>query len=77
VNIELGHRFSRVAELRTLGKPAAYVIASVNTRGNTSFAGAGLSWKIIAGWIYARPEIGIVIHDGPRAGYRRAGGTRS
>jgi lipid A 3-O-deacylase len=42
------------------------VLASVNTRGDTSFAGAGLSWKLGDGSIYARPEIGVIVHDGPR-----------
>jgi lipid A 3-O-deacylase len=45
------------------------VIASVNTQGDTSFVGGGLSWKIgISGPLYVRPGIGVVVHDGP--GYR-------
>lgn len=64
-DIQLGYRFAQLDALRFLGRPAPYAIASVNTRGYTSFAGAGLSWKISAGPIYVRPEIGIVVHDGP------------
>ena len=51
---------------RFLGKPAPYLIGSLNSAGDTSFAGAGLSWKLGAGRVYARPEIAVVVHDGPR-----------
>ena len=61
----MGYRFARWESLRILGSPAPYVIATVNTRGDTSFAGGGLSWKVSAGRVYARPELGIVLHDGP------------
>jgi lipid A 3-O-deacylase len=65
-DIELGYRFGRLDALRFIGKPAPYLIASVNTRGDTSFAGAGLSWKIGKGPVYVRPAIGLVVQDGPR-----------
>lgn len=64
-DFELGYRFDPLEGLRFLGKPAPYVIGSLNTRGDTSFAGAGLSWKLGTGPLYVRPEIGIVVHDGP------------
>ena len=41
------------------------MIASVNTRGDTSFVGGGVSWKIGKGPVYLRPGVGLVIHDGP------------
>jgi len=65
-DVELGYRFERQALLAFMGKPAPYLIASVNTQGDTSFAGGGLSWKIGKGAIYGRPGIGLVMHDGPR-----------
>lgn len=65
-DVELGYRFGRLAALGFIGKPAPYVLASVNTRGDTSFAGAGLSWKFGAGPVYVRPGIGLVAQDGPR-----------
>jgi len=65
-DFEAGYRFGRVAALGFLGKPAPYVIGSLNSTGDTSFAGAGLSWKLGKGPIYARPELGLVIHDGPK-----------
>jgi lipid A 3-O-deacylase len=64
-----GIRFGRVRALGFIGKPSPYVIASVNTQGDTSFVGGGLSWKIgISGPLYVRPGVGVVVHDGP--GYR-------
>jgi hypothetical protein len=64
-DVQAGYRFERIESLSFLGKPAPYVIASLNSEGDTSFAGAGLSWKLGKGQVYARPEIGVVIHDGP------------
>lgn len=65
-DIELGYRFGRQDALKVIGKPAPYVLASLNTRGDTSFAGAGLSWKLGKGPVYLRPAIGLVVQDGPR-----------
>ncbi|NVD44723.1 acyloxyacyl hydrolase [Qipengyuania atrilutea] len=64
-DIELGYRFAPSEGLSFLGRPQPYVLASLNTEGDTSFAGGGLSWKLGKGKVYARPGIGIVIHDGP------------
>jgi hypothetical protein len=65
VDIEFGYRFPRIEELKVIGKPAPYVIASLNTQGDTSFAGAGLSWKLGKGPVYVRPGIGLIVHTGP------------
>ena len=64
-DISAGYRFPRIEALGVIGKPAPYVIAAINTSGDTSFAGAGLSWSIGKGPVYVRPGIGIVVHDGP------------
>lgn len=64
-DVELGYRFDKAEALHFIGSPAPYVIASVNTQGDTSFAGAGLSWKLGSGPVYARPELGFVVQDGP------------
>lgn len=64
-DLQLGYRFDPVDALGFLGRPAPYLIGSLNSAGDTSFAGAGLSWKLGNGAIYVRPEIGVVIHDGP------------
>lgn len=63
--VQAGYRFKPIKALRVIGSPQPYVIASVNTRGDTSFAGVGLSWKLKAGKVYVRPGLGVVVHDGP------------
>ena len=62
-----GVRFDPIEALGAVGKPAPYVIASVNTAGDTSFAGAGLAWTIGKGPVYVRPAVALVVHDGPLA----------
>jgi hypothetical protein len=64
-DIAAGYRFAPIEGLSAIGSPAPYVIASVNTDGDTSFAGGGLSWSIGKGPVYVRPAIGLVVHDGP------------
>ena len=63
-DFELGYRFDRLLGLGPIGGPAPYVFVSVNDRGDTSLAAAGLSWKI-GGPLYLRPGIGIAVHTGP------------
>lgn len=65
-DLEVGYRFARQDALGLIGKPAPYLVASVNSGGDTSFAGGGLSWKIGHGQFYVRPAVGLVVHDGPR-----------
>ena len=65
VDLAAGYRFAPLEELRAIGRPAPYLIASLNTRGDTSFAGAGLSWTIGNGPFYLRPAIALVVHDAP------------
>jgi hypothetical protein len=64
VDLQAGYRFAPQPALSVIGSPAPYVLAIVNTDGGTSIAAAGLSWKL-GGTFYARPGIGIAIHDGP------------
>ena len=64
-DVELGYRFGGIEALAAVGRPAPYVFGSLNTRGDTSFAGAGLSWKLGNGPVYVRPGVGLVVHDGP------------
>ena len=64
-DFQLGYRFAPVEGLSVIGRPAPYVFGSVNTRGDTSFAGGGLSWRIGGGPVYLRPGLGLVVHDGP------------
>lgn len=76
-DIMAGYRFAPIERLAFIGKPAPYLIASLNTRGDTSFAGAGLAWKIGKGPVYLRPGVGIVVHDGPSYRVNAAGDTRT
>jgi hypothetical protein len=66
VDFQFGYRFPPLQALKIVGKPAPYVIASLNTDGGTDFAGAGLSWKLGNGPLYVRPGIGLIVHTGPR-----------
>lgn len=51
--------------LRFVWSPRPYLMASYNTAGDTSFAGAGLhwNWDFADGWSL-EPGVGYVIHDG-------------
>lgn len=64
VDFQIGYRGDRLEALSFIGKPSPYILASVNSAGDTSFAAAGLSWKF-GDRLYVRPGIGIAIHDGP------------
>lgn len=69
-DIQFGIRGNRSQALSFIGKPAPYVIGSVNTKGDTSFVGAGLSWPLPVGkQFYVRPGLGMVIHNGPSLRY--------
>jgi lipid A 3-O-deacylase len=64
-NVEFQVSFDSPAFLNWAGSPQPYLMASVNTAGNTSFAGAGLEWR----WDFAdkwalEPGFGLVMHDG-------------
>jgi lipid A 3-O-deacylase len=64
-NISGELRFKAWDFLSWAGSPHPYVMASVNTQGNTSYGGAGLEWdfEIAPGW-HVEPGLGYVIHDG-------------
>ncbi|MDT0575812.1 acyloxyacyl hydrolase [Croceicoccus sp. F390] len=65
VDIMAGYRFAPLDALSVISRPAPYILASLNSQGDTSFAGGGLGWKIWLGRVYARPGIGLIVHDGP------------
>lgn len=58
-------RFESPDWLGWAGAPHPYVMASVNTRGETSYGGVGLEWdfEFARGWHF-EPGLGYVIHDG-------------
>lgn len=57
--------FASPGFFRFVGSPRPYVIASLNTAGDTSFGGAGLQWRwaFAEGWA-VEPGVGYVIHNG-------------
>jgi lipid A 3-O-deacylase len=64
-NVEFQVSFDSPGFLSWAGSPQPYLMASFNTGGDTSFAGAGLEWR----WNFAgnwalEPGVGVVIHDG-------------
>jgi lipid A 3-O-deacylase len=65
VDIQAGVRTDPIERLALIGKPSAHLFGSVNTRGDTSFVAAGLSWKVDLGPAYLRPGIGLALHDAP------------
>ena len=77
-DIELGYRFAPIRALKAVGSPSPYVIASLNTAGDTSFAGAGMSWRFgIAGPVYVRPGLGLIVNTAPRFRYDAARGQET
>ena len=77
VDVAAGVRFGGIKALDFIGSPEPYLVGSLNTSGDTSFAGAGLSWTIGKGPFYVRPGIGLVIHDAPEFRVDPATGDRA
>lgn len=65
INIAGELRFKSPDFLGWAGSPHPYLMASVNTDGNTSYGGGGLEWdfEFAPGW-RVEPGFGYVIHDG-------------
>jgi lipid A 3-O-deacylase len=64
-NVEFQVSFDSPGFLSWAASPQPYVIASINTAGNTSFGGVGLEWR----WNFAdnwalEPGVGYIVHDG-------------
>lgn len=55
--------------LRAIGRPAPHVLVSKSLGDATNYAAAGLNWTIGTRW-YARPGIGLAVHDGPSRAVR-------
>ncbi|MDP3739295.1 MAG: acyloxyacyl hydrolase [Hyphomonadaceae bacterium] len=65
VNISGELRFASPDFLSWAWSPHPYVMASVNTDGNTSYAGLGLEWDFELGDLWhVEPGFGYVLHDG-------------
>lgn len=55
--------------LRGIGRPAPHVLLSKSLNGATDYAAIGLNWRL-GGTLYARPGIGIAVHNGPSRAVR-------
>jgi hypothetical protein len=64
IDAEIGWRGRKLRWLGAVGAPRPHLLVSVNSAGATSFAAAGVSWKI-GGPVYVRPGVGIAVHTGP------------
>ncbi len=60
VDLQLGYRGGPIIDGTGL---EPYLLGSVNSKGDTHFAAAGLSWKL-GDRVYARPGLGIAVHTG-------------
>ena len=61
-DLQLGWRGNRIAALSVIGAPSPHVFGSLSTSGQTSFVAAGVGWRI-GGDFYARPAIGLAVHN--------------
>ncbi|MBX3429423.1 MAG: acyloxyacyl hydrolase [Hyphomonadaceae bacterium] len=64
-NIEFQVSFDSPNFLSWAGSPQPYIVASLNTAGDTSFGGVGLEWRwnFAEGWA-VEPSVGYIIHNG-------------
>lgn len=60
VDVQLGYRGGTIRAGTAL---EPYVFGAVNSRGDTHYAAAGLSWKL-GDKVYIRPGLGLAIHSG-------------
>ncbi len=64
-NLELQISFDSPGFLDWAGSPQPYLMASINTAGDTSFGGGGLEWRwnFAGNWAF-EPGLGVVVHNG-------------
>ena len=68
VDIQLGFRGGPIIPGTKL---EPYVFGALNSKGDTSYAAAGLSWKF-GDRIYIRPGLGIAVHTGSASNFDHA-----
>ena len=69
VDVQLGFRGGPIIPGTKL---EPYVFGALNSRGDTSYAAAGLSWKF-GDRIYIRPGLGLAVHTGSAANFTQKG----
>ena len=65
VDLQLGYRGGKIFPGIGL---QPYVLGAINTKGDTNYAAAGLSWKF-GDQFYVRPGVGIAVHNGSTADF--------
>jgi hypothetical protein len=68
-DVKAGWIGGRMEGLRALGRPSPHLLLSKSLNDRTNYLAAGLNWTFGRTW-YARPGIGLAIHDGPSRAYR-------
>lgn len=68
VDVQLGYRGGRLFPALGL---QPYVFGALNSAGDTSYAAAGLSWKL-GDKVFVRPGFGLAIHNGSAGKYERS-----
>ncbi len=65
VDLSVEAVFASPRVLRFLGSPRPYVGGSLNTEGETSFAGVGLDWQTpMFGGVFFQGQLGYIVHSG-------------
>ncbi len=59
----------RIERFRAIGRPRPHILVSKSLNGSTDYVAAGLNWTL-GTRLYARPGIGLAVHDGPSRAYR-------
>lgn len=67
VDFQIGYRTGPIIPGKGL---AAYAFGALNSKGDTSYAAAGLSWKF-GDKFFIRPGLGIAVHDGSAGDFQR------
>lgn len=55
--------------LKAIGSPSPHLLLSKSLKGQTDYAAVGLNWTF-GTRVYARPGIGLVVHNGPSRAVR-------
>lgn len=59
-----------IDELKAIGSPSPHVLVSKSLAGQTNYVAAGLNWTFGTRF-YARPGIGLALHDGASRAFSR------
>jgi len=55
--------------LKAIGSPSPHILVSKSLKGQTDYAAVGLNWTF-GTRVYARPGIGLAVHNGPSRAVR-------